>query len=168
MADATETTQPLTLSTESILDNLTTKITEVLTRAQTSSQSPITDSPTVPISIKLDGSNYALWSQVVEMYISGRDKLGYINGDSPQPPETDPSFRKWRTENAIVKGWLINSMDSSLVVNFIRFPTAKQVWDSATTTYFDGTDTSYVYDIRRRVSRMRQVGRSIEKFYNDL
>ncbi|KAJ8622383.1 hypothetical protein MRB53_030912 [Persea americana] len=128
-------------STESILDNLTSKMTEVLSRVQTSS-SPITDSPMVPISIKLDGSNYGLWSQVVEMYISGKDKLGYINGDYHHPPETDPSFRKWRTENAMVKGWLINSMDHSLVVNFIRYPTAKQVWDSAATTYFDGTDTS--------------------------
>ena len=154
-------------STETILDNLTSKMTEVLSRVQTSS-SPITDSPMVPISVKLDGSNYGLWSQVVEMYISGKDRLGYINGDYPQPPETDPSFRKWRTENAMVKGWLINSMDHSLVVNFIRYPTAKQVWDSAATTYFDGTDTSQVYELRRRVSRMKQAGGSIEKYYNDL
>jgi hypothetical protein len=81
----------------------------------------------VPSNIRLDGSNYGLWSQVVEIYISRKDKLGYINGDYPQPPETNPFFRKWRTENAMVKGWLINSMDQSLVVNFIRYPTAKQV-----------------------------------------
>ena len=154
--------------TKSILDGLTAKMTEALTRAQTSSQSPITDSPTVPISIKLDGSNYALWSQVVEMYILGKDKLGYINGDSPQPLETDPSIQKWRIENAIVKGWLINLMDSTLVANFICISTAKQVWDFAAITYFEGNDTSHVYDVRRRVSRMRQTDGSIEKYYNDL
>ena len=71
-----------------------------------------------------------------------KDKLGYINEDYPQPPETDPSFHKWRIENAMVKDWLINSMDHYLVVNFIRYPTTKQVWDSTTTTYFDGIDTS--------------------------
>ena len=102
------------------------------------------------------------------MYISGKNKLGYINGDFPQPPEIDPSLRRWLTENAIVKGWLINSMDPSLIANFIRFPTAKQVWDSAATTYFDGTDTSQVYDLRHRVTCMKQVGGSIEKYYNDL
>ncbi|KAJ8634408.1 hypothetical protein MRB53_027744 [Persea americana] len=102
------------------------------------------------------------------MYISGKDKLGYINGDYPYPPETNPSFRKWRTENAMVKGWLINSMDHSLVVNFIRYPTTKQVWDAAATTYFDGIDTSQVYELRRRVSRMKQAGGSIEKYYNNL
>ena len=142
-------------------------MTEILSRVQTS-PSPITDSPMVPISIKLDGSNYGLWSQVVEMFISGKDKLGYINGDYPQPLETDPSFRRWHTENAMVKGWLINSMDHSLVVNFISYPTAKQVWDFVATTYFDGTDTSQVYELRRRVSQMKQAGGSIEKYYNDL
>ena len=97
------------------------------------------------------------------MFISGKGKLGYINGDYPQPLETDPSFRKWRNENAMVKGWLINSMDHSLVVNFIRYPTAKQVWDFVATTYFDGTDTSQVYELGRHVSRMKQAGGSIEK-----
>ena len=59
-------------------------------------------------------------------------------------------------------------MDHSLVVNFIHYPTAKKVWDSVATTYFDGTDTSQVYELRRRVSLMKQAGRSIEKYYNDL
>ena len=140
---------------------------KVLSKVQ-ASPSPITDSPMVPISIKLDGSNYGLWSQVVEMFISRKDKLGYINGDYPQPLETDPSFRRWSTENTMVKGWLINFMDHSLVVNFIRYPTTKQVWDFVATAYFDGTDTSQVYELRRRVSRMKQAGGSIEKYYNDL
>ena len=101
------------------------RMTEALSKAPT--PIPTTDPGAAPIGIKLDGMNYALWSQVIEMYISGKDKLGYINGDLSQPPTTDPSFRRWQTENANVKGWLINSMDPSLIDNFIRFPTAKQV-----------------------------------------
>jgi hypothetical protein len=93
---------------------------------------------------------------MVEMNISSKDKLGYINGDFPQPLEADPTFRKWHTENSIVKGWLINSIDQSFVANFIHCPTAKQVWDAIATTYFDGTDTSQVYELRRRVTWIRQ------------
>jgi hypothetical protein len=59
-------------------------------------------------------------------------------------------------------------MDPTLIGNFIRFPTAKQVWDSAATSYFDGGDTSQVYDLRRCVSRLRQAGGSLEKYYTDL
>ena len=71
--------------------------------------------------IKLDGHNYALWSQL-------------------EP--TNPAFRKWRTENTVVKGWLINLMESSLIGNFIRYPTTQQVWDAVAITFFDGSDTS--------------------------
>ncbi|RVW48565.1 hypothetical protein CK203_088438 [Vitis vinifera] len=151
----------------SILADLTTRMTQVLNHNQTQNQ--ITShEPTTQIGIKLDGTNYALWSQIVEMYISGKDKLGYINGDLPQPLQTDPAFKKWRTENAMVKGWLINSMDPKLVSNFIRFSMAKAVWDNIVITYFDGTDTSQVYDLKRRVTRLKQEGGSIKTYYNNL
>ena len=81
------------------------------------------------------------------MYISGKHKLGYINNDCPPPPQADPSFLKWRTDNAIVKGWLINSMDPTLIGNFIRFPIEKLVWDAIATTYFDGNDTYQVHEL---------------------
>lgn len=59
-------------------------------------------------------------------------------------------------------------MDSSLIGNFIRFPTTKLVWDSIATTYFDGSDTSQVYDLQRRIAQPKQAGGPLEKYYNDL
>ncbi|RVW47160.1 hypothetical protein CK203_016995 [Vitis vinifera] len=103
---------------------------EVMNKAST----PNAAVDTVPIGIKLDGSNYALWSQVVEMFISKRDKLG--------------------TENTIVKGWLINTMDSSLISTFIRYPTTKEVWDAIAVTFFDGSDIAQVYELRRQEERV--------------
>ncbi|KAL9463052.1 hypothetical protein AB3S75_000960 [Citrus x aurantiifolia] len=100
---ATETpTQTEESTTDRILSELlTSKMAEALSKAQAPT---VTSEPAaLPIGIKLDGSNYGLWSQVVEMYISGKDKLGYINGELTPPSPTDPSFRKWRTDNAIVK-----------------------------------------------------------------
>jgi hypothetical protein len=59
-------------------------------------------------------------------------------------------------------------MDPTLIVNFIRFPTAKAVWDAIATTVFDGSDTSQVYELRRRVACLKQACGSFEKFYTDL
>ncbi|KAJ0098587.1 hypothetical protein Patl1_19941 [Pistacia atlantica] len=145
-------TAPPTIESHSdfVFSDFTAKMTEALTKVQTPTMN--TEPSAASIGIKLNETNYALWSQVVKMYISGNDKLGYINGDILQPSSTNPTFFKWRTDNTIVKGWLINSMDPSLIGNFIRFPTAKLVWDSIATTYFDGSDTSQVYDLRRRVT----------------
>ena len=74
--------------------------------------------------------------------MASKNKLGYILDDTPQPEPTNPAFRKWSTENVVVKGWLINSMEPFLIGNFIRYPTTKQVWNSIAITFFDGSDTS--------------------------
>ena len=66
---------------DSMFTEFTTKLTEALSKVQTPTLS--TEPPAAPIGVKLNDINYALWSQVVEMYISGKDKLGYINGDLP-------------------------------------------------------------------------------------
>lgn len=91
---ATETpTQTEESTTDRILSELlTSKMAEALSKAQAPT---VTSEPAaLPIGIKLDSSNYGLWSQVVEMYISGKDKLGYINGELTPPSPTDSSFRK--------------------------------------------------------------------------
>jgi hypothetical protein len=59
-------------------------------------------------------------------------------------------------------------MDLALIGNFIRFPTAKLVWDFIATSFFDGSDTSQVYDLRRRVTRLKQAGGPLEKYFTDL
>jgi hypothetical protein len=51
----------------------------------------------------------------MEMFISGRDKLGLITDEIRQPILTDPTYSKWRAENAIVKGWVINSLTPDLI-----------------------------------------------------
>jgi hypothetical protein len=88
----------------------------------------------------------------MEMFISGRDKLGLITDEIRQLVLTDPTYSKWRTKNAIVKGWIINSLNPDLIGNFIRFSKAKAVWDVIATTYFDGGDNDQVYDLKRKVS----------------
>ena len=64
---------------------------------------------------------------------------------------------------------LVDQLHGSLFDgNFIRFPTAKLVWDSIATIYFDGSDTSQVYDLRHRVTQIKQARGSLEIYYNDL
>lgn len=58
-------------------------MTKVVTQNYTQSLAVIYDIVIVQIGIKLNGTYYALWSQIIEMYISRKYKLGYINGDLP-------------------------------------------------------------------------------------
>ena len=42
------------------------------------------------------------------------------------------------------------------------------MWDSLATTFYDGSDAAQVFDLNRRVTRLRQSGKSVEEYYNDL
>ncbi|XP_078161806.1 uncharacterized protein LOC144557152 [Carex rostrata] len=121
-----------------------------------------------PISIKLNDTNYTLWSQAVLMYVKGRDKMKHINGNPPPPPSTDSLFLRWDIDDAVVKGWLINSLDQKLQSTFIQYPTAKEVWDAVATTFYDGNDKAQVYNLNKRVTRLKQSGRTIEEYYHEM
>ncbi|KAL5856725.1 hypothetical protein ACOSQ3_004183 [Xanthoceras sorbifolium] len=86
---------------------------------------------------KLDGKNYLQWSQSVKIVVCGLGKLGYITGDLPAPPSTDPTYNKWLTENSIVLAWLINSMEPKISRRYLFFKTAKEVWNAARRMYSD-------------------------------
>nr|XP_028959426.1 uncharacterized protein LOC114825186 [Malus domestica] len=73
------------------------------------------DASAVPSIVKLNGSNYSLWSKVLEMHIAGRGKKGFVTGSIKEPKEDSAEYEAWETGNAIVKGWLINSMDPTIM-----------------------------------------------------
>lgn len=49
--------------------------------------------------------------------------------------ETEPGFSKWHTEDAIVRGWLLKTMEPHLLGLFIELPIAHDIWESITQMY---------------------------------
>lgn len=127
-----------------------------------------TEGPSSPISVKLDGSNYSIWSQVVKVYVKGRDKTRYITGDPLPPLPSDPTYQKWSIEDSVVKGWLLNSLETKLMVNYIHYETAWEMWKALATTFYDGNDEAFVFDLNRKVTRLKQSGKQVEDYYNAL
>lgn len=60
--------------------------------------------------VKFDGNNYHMWFKSVLIYIQGKDKEEYLNGEMEIPPKTDTHYRKRKIENATIMGWLLNLM----------------------------------------------------------
>lgn len=51
---------------------------------------------------KLDGSNYAEWSQTVRLILDGKGKLGFLTGDVSVPATTHSNYRFWKSENSSI------------------------------------------------------------------
>ncbi|XP_078156808.1 uncharacterized protein LOC144552685 [Carex rostrata] len=86
-------------------DALLEKLAQLLTAKNqvAAVPTPQFEGAAAPIAIKLDGTNFGLWSQVVEMFVLSKDKLGHLNGDRSQPPEGNPTHHKWKIDDSIVK-----------------------------------------------------------------
>ncbi|XP_068328190.1 uncharacterized protein [Pyrus communis] len=118
----------------------------------------------VPNTVKMNGSNYPLWSKVLEMHIAGRGRKGFVIKNIKEPAE----YETWETRNAIVKGWLINSMELAIMGFFIHLRIAKEVWEEVARTYYDGSDISQIYELNVKSFRLRQKGWPMGVYYADL
>ena len=79
---------------------------------------------------------------MLEIHISGRGKKGFVTGSIKEPNEGSAEYETWETGNAIVKWWLINFMDPTIMGFFIHLRTTKEVWEEVARTYYDGSDIS--------------------------
>ena len=120
------------------------------------------------ISIKLDGANYRVWSQIMNMHIAGRRKKGYITGRKVAPAENNPSYNEWEAKDALVKTWLINSMTDKLMAHFVQCGMAKGVSDAIKRSYLDVSNSSQVYELKKKSFQSRQGGRYLSENYSEL
>lgn len=98
---------------------------------------------------RLNGLNYFRWHQSVQLYIPGRGKVGYLNGERPKPDIVDPRYAIWDAENSMVMTWLVNSMEENISSNYMCYSTAKELWDSVTEMYSDLGNKSRIYELIR-------------------
>ncbi|XP_068319541.1 uncharacterized protein [Pyrus communis] len=104
----------------------------------------------------------------MEVHAAGLGKHGYLTGKIPVMEEDSPGYTKWVTEDAIVRGWLLKTMEPHLLSLFIDFLTAKDIWESATQMFYDGSDESQYYELRCKATRTKQDGRPVNLYFTEL
>lgn len=55
-------------------------------------------------------SNYDIWSQLIEMYITEREKLFYIHCKVKMSTKDENDYEKWYANDQKVKRWLLMSV----------------------------------------------------------
>lgn len=120
---------------------------------------------------KLAGkSNYDSWARSARMAIASQKRIGYITGTKTAPAErTGAAYETWEENNCLVQSWLLSAMEKHVRALFDRLPTAKAIWDAADKTYSIGKkNSSKIFDLTRRSISVKQNGRSLEAYYEEL
>uniref|UniRef100_A0A2C9W6F3 Retrotransposon Copia-like N-terminal domain-containing protein n=1 Tax=Manihot esculenta TaxID=3983 RepID=A0A2C9W6F3_MANES len=64
----------------------------------------------------------------MKIALCAKEKLGFITGKVPKPPENSAMYEKWRCIDCMVISWLLNLISKKLVELFICTPFAKDLW----------------------------------------
>ncbi|XP_028774894.1 uncharacterized protein LOC114731805 isoform X2 [Neltuma alba] len=120
------------------------------------------------IAHKLNGSNYLQWSQSVLMYLRGRRKEKYINGQAPQPASDDPKFDTWFAENNQVMTWLCNSMTLEISEGYLLAQTAQEIWNAAKRTYSSMDNTAALFQLKKQLRELKQGTLTVTQYYSSL
>ena len=121
---------------------------------------------------KLTGDNYREWAHSITLALDGRDKLGYISGETQAPSSLDTKAMKlWKSENSLVSSWLINTMAPNVRKSFRFLPSAREIWEAVHLAYGTTGNISLIFDIKAKLWEVKQKQRSINDYYlekNDL
>ncbi|GJX06789.1 ribonuclease H-like domain-containing protein [Tanacetum coccineum] len=88
------------------------------------------------VSVKLKGTeNYQVWSCAMLLALEGKNKIGFIDGSCRRSNTDEVLGRQWDRVNAVVLGWILNSISKELFLGQISSKRAKYIWDELKETY---------------------------------
>ncbi|QHO44758.1 uncharacterized protein DS421_6g173460 [Arachis hypogaea] len=85
------------------------------------------------VSQPLQEDNYASWCRSMRLALSGKRKIGFIDGSLPKPdPTLNPVLAEtWQCTNDIVTIWLLNSISKDIAASY--FTKLKILWEELNT-----------------------------------
>ena len=120
------------------------------------------------IGITLNESNYDVWSQLIEMHIAEREKLSFIVGKTKLPLESEDGYERWYANNQKVKRWLLMSMNPEIMKQYLRVPTAREIWSALSKAFYDGGNELRVITPNQKAFSSKQGGKSLTEYYGEL
>ncbi|GJQ99670.1 ribonuclease H-like domain-containing protein [Tanacetum coccineum] len=120
------------------------------------------------VSIKLKGTeNYQVWSCAMLLALEGKNKIGFIDGSCKRSNTNEVLGKQWDKVNAIVLGWILNSISEKLFLGQIFSKRAKHVWEELKETY-DKVDGSIMFGLHNQINTLKQNCSSIADYYHKL
>ncbi|GKC23869.1 ribonuclease H-like domain-containing protein, partial [Tanacetum coccineum] len=120
------------------------------------------------VTIKLKGTeNYHVWSNAMLLALEGRNKTGFIDGSCRRSNVDEVLGRQWDRVNAVVLGWILNSITEELFLGQIFSKRARHVWEELRETY-DKVDGSVTFNLHHKIHTMKQNGSTLADYYHNL
>lgn len=124
-------------------------------------------SKNVTLAVKLNGTNYPLWKRLMRVAIVGRRANRYITGIPPLESGMK-GYVEWEEADMIMFSWIIDNVETEIVVDFVHHQTAQALWESLQITFESSADPYLLYDLEERTGQIVQGERDLETYWRHL
>ena len=120
----------------------------------------------VLVSQALNGENYGSWSRALQIALSVKNKLSFIDGTFPAPDvEADPQqYQQWLCSNNMVISWILNSVSKEITPTIIGYSTAVEIWNDLKER-FKQQNGARLFQIKKDLINLQQGNQSVSQYY---
>ncbi|XP_010520621.1 PREDICTED: uncharacterized protein LOC104799678 [Tarenaya hassleriana] len=114
-----------------------------------------------------DASGFNSWRRSLTMALEGRNKICFVDGSLPRPPDDNPDLKHWTRNNAVVSSWILNSVSEDIADSLLHIQTAEKMIKNLITR-FQQKHHSRVYDVKQKLFGLYQGSMTVSAFYTKL
>lgn len=105
------------------------------------------------ISIPFNGMGFSDWKRAMTITLSGKNKLGFVDGTLKQPSEKTPNYNAWERANNVVMGWLFGSLEPSIAKTVLYRRSAREIWVELTNRY-GLSSSARLFSIKEQINKL--------------
>ena len=126
------------------------------------------DNPGIIVTpVQLKGDNYDEWSKAVRNAFRAKKKLGFLDGKILKPANDSSELEDWLAMNAMLVGWIFNTIDPSLRSSLSYLENVKDLWDDLKERFSIGNDVR-IHQLKTDIANCKQYGQNVAAYYGKL
>ncbi|XP_074306337.1 uncharacterized protein LOC141641579 [Silene latifolia] len=120
------------------------------------------------ITPELSGAgNYPMWKRQMELALSAKRKLGYVDGSLSKPHKDEAKIEAWEAGNSLVISWIMQSVSERIKLVIMYTQSVAEIWETLRRRY-TVANGSRKYKLNKDTYDISQNNRPIEEYYTEL
>ncbi|XP_012836458.1 PREDICTED: uncharacterized protein LOC105957084 [Erythranthe guttata] len=122
----------------------------------------------VLVSQLLSEDNFASWSRAMQISLTVKNKLEFINGTIVEPSREEAVLHNaWVRNNSIVISWILNAVSKDIQASIMYSDSAYEMWKDLNTR-FSQINGPRIFQLRRELTNLTQDTQSVNVYFTKL
>ena len=112
--------------------------------------------------------NYVSWSRAMQLAISVKNKMGFLDGSIPKPSISDLNlYTAWIRNNNMVISWILNSVSKEISSSILYDESASAIWLDLKVR-FHQKNGPHIFNLRKSLMNLKQETQSVSIYFTRL